>query len=109
MGNNLFGTICWNKNFLPLTPNIRLLKDKLVTKIFMAAFQKINSNPALLLNNQPVCRVYAQAFVAKPFSLISARKALTDIKSFSILQLNFNITPLFLGNPTYILVFCDPL
>ena len=45
MENIWFGTICNNKIFLPSAPNIRSLKDKLVTKIFTTAFQKVKLNP----------------------------------------------------------------
>ena len=45
MGNNLFETTYWNKIFLAPTPNIRSLKDKSATKIFMRGFQKVKSNP----------------------------------------------------------------
>lgn len=57
MGNNWFGTIY---NFLASTPNIRLLKDKLLTKIFTTAFQEIKLNPVRINTS----------FISKCFTII---------------------------------------
>ena len=40
MENSWFCTICLNK-FFSFNTNIRMLKDKLVSRIFMTAFQKV--------------------------------------------------------------------
>ena len=40
--------ISWSKKFLPSTSNIRLLKGKSVTNVFMTAFHKVKLNPAVI-------------------------------------------------------------
>ena len=53
MGNNWFGQCTRINVFLPSAPKIKSLKDKLVAKVFMTAFQRVKSNPAMSLKENP--------------------------------------------------------